>query len=357
MVQYRVYDRYNLDYVDGGVIRDYTVDMDYISNNASTITLPDETYAKKGDVVVVMSGTEKLFMGCVTAVDNTKKTISFKHMKELFNDTVLNIFKYASILGYKFDAVEAVYEIIRLGFIDNTDTKRRLPMILEKRGTATGAVWTDESDTINVLDFIGWVFDGKNVYLDFDIDFVENKIRCVIIKNITTGFVIKDNIKLSEPAFDKNELPAQNTAIVYNADSGTIYGTYYLLADNTVTTNASHAKRLLPAQTKYVSYNPNDENTTFTPLEVATSELQGNIYNHCIQYKLAKEQNMVKATAFKYGDGVKIIYNEREYDSIFTGLKFNSTDPYYTCFFGKTRIDFTDRLKLYIDKRYRKKGG
>lgn len=357
MEQYRVYDRNTLDYVDGGVIRDYTVDFDYLSNNASTITLPDETYAKKGDIVVALSGIDKIFMGCITAVDNTKKTISFKHMKELFNDSVLNIFKYTGILGYKFDAVEAVYEIIRTAFIDTADVKKKLPLVLEKRGSATGAVWTEDNDTINVLDFIQWVFDGQNVYLDFDIDFSLNKIRCLIVKNTVSGYVIKDNIKLSEPTFDKNELPSHNKAIVYNKETGSIYGTYYLLDNNTVTTSATNSRRILPTQTKYIEYEPDDENTTFTALEVATSELKGNVYNHCIQYRLAKEQNLVKAKTFNYGDGVTIVYNEREYNSIFTGLKYNSKDPYYTCYFGKTRIDFTDRLKQFIDKKYRKKGG
>lgn len=103
--------------------------------------------------------------------------------------------------------------------------------------------------------------------------------------------------------------------------------------------------------TKYISF---DAEKGYTPQEVATSELKGKIYNHCIQYKLSKEQRLVNPFDFKYGDGVQIIYDGREYNSIFTGLKFTMSDPYVTCLFGKTRIDFTDRLKQYIEKRYRK---
>jgi hypothetical protein len=105
-------------------------------------------------------------------------------------------------------------------------------------------------------------------------------------------------------------------------------------------------------QSKYISF---DAEKGYTAQEVATSELQGNIYSHCIQYKLSREQRLVNPMAFNYGDGVKIIYDGREYDSIFTGLKYTQGDPYITCLFGKTRIDFTDRLKQYIEKRYRKK--
>lgn len=350
--QYRVYDRQSLGYVDGGIIRDYVCDFDYLSDNASTMTLTEETYAKKGDIIAAIRGVEKIFLGVITAVDNTKKTISFKHMKELLHDTVLNPFKYTGSIGYKFDAVKATETILSIAFAATDDPKKKLPLVFETRGEAPGAVWNDDNPTMAIADFIQFVFDSHNVYLDFELDFENSKILCRIVKNSSGGYVIKDNIKLSEPAFDKNELPNYNKAVIYDKDNGSIKGTYYLLSDNTVTATAANAKRLLPVSTKYIEYNADKG---VTPLELATSELQGNIYNHAILYKLSKEQRLVNPLQFNIGDTVKIIYQEREYDSIFTGLKFNKNDPYYTCIFGKTRIDFTDRLKQYISKIYRKK--
>jgi len=352
MEQYRVYDRQSLNYVDGGIIRDYTIDADYLSNNASTVTLTEQTAANKGDIIVGISGIDKTFIGVISAVDNTKLQISFKHPKELLYDTVLNPFKYTGTIGYKFEIISAMETIINLAFVQTDDDKKKIPLLIEKRGTASGAVWTDDGDTINISDFIQWAFDNHNVYLDFDIDFKENKIVCRIIKNSFAGYVIKDNIKLSTPTFDKNELPNYNKAVVYNKDTGVIVGTYYLLSNNTVTANSNDSRRLLPVQTKYIAY---ETGKGYTPQEVADSELKGNIYNHCIQYKLNKQQRLVDPFAFNYGDGVKIVYDGREYDSIFTGLKYTKDAPYITCLFGKTRVDFTDRLKQYIDKRYRKK--
>ena len=93
----------------------------------------------------------------------------------------------------------------------------------------------------------------------------------------------------------------------------------------------------------------------YTMADLARSELCGNIYNHCILYKLAKNQQMIKCRDFKYGDKVTIVYENRAYDSIFTGLKYTMNSPYYTCVFGKTRIDFTDRMKLYNDRRYKRR--
>ena len=61
MEQYRVYDRSTLSYVDGGILRDYKIDSDYMSNNASDVTLVEETLAKKGDIIVGLSG---IFVSC-----------------------------------------------------------------------------------------------------------------------------------------------------------------------------------------------------------------------------------------------------------------------------------------------------
>ena len=116
------------------------------------------------------------------------------------------------------------------------------------------AVWTDDGDTLNIADFIQWAFNNHNVYLDFDIDFTTDKLVCRIIKNTAAAWVIKDNIKLSTPTFDKNELPNYNKAMVYNKETGAILGTYYLLANNTVTTSAGDTARLLPVQTKYIGF-------------------------------------------------------------------------------------------------------
>ena len=39
MVHYRIYARNNLEYIDGGVVKDYSIDYDIISNNTSTASI------------------------------------------------------------------------------------------------------------------------------------------------------------------------------------------------------------------------------------------------------------------------------------------------------------------------------
>jgi hypothetical protein len=128
--------------------------------------------------------------------------------------------------------------------------------------------------------------------------------------------------------------------------------TYYLKKDGTITTSATDTARILPQNTVYVEY---DESNGATPQQIAESELSAKIYNHHIQYQLPKSNRLIDVTAFHFGDGVQVVKDGKTFDSIFTGYKFSSKSDMYTLIFGKMRVDFTDRLKKYIDKRYRRK--
>lgn len=356
MVHYRIYARNNLEYIDGGVVKDYSIDYDIISNNTSTASIINISNGFKGDIIALIDGSSLVELGVITSIDNTEKKISFKHMKELFNDTVINVFKFTDLLNCKFDGVQGLKVILNYAFINIVDVKKKLPLEIRTFGSDTNCVYTTDEDTINILDFIDWLFNTYNIYLDFSIDFVNNKIVCTIIKNSTEGYVIKDNIKLSKPEFDNNDMPTYNKVVFYNSESGVEEGTYYLLSNNEVSSDLNDEKRVLPTQTKYVSWDETEAiKEGYSMQDKAESELCGNIYNHCILYKLAKKQTMINCKNFNYGDKVTIVYKDREYESIFTGLKYTMYDPYYTCIFGKTRIDFTDRMKIYNDKRYRRK--
>ena len=356
MTRYKIYDRLTLKLADSGVVRDYNVDLDYLTNNNSTMRLTAESRGFKGDILAISEGVSLIVLGVITAIDNTELRIQFKHMKELFNDNILNVFKWTNLLNKKFDAVAGLRVLIEYAFINTTDTLRRLPLDIRTFGQDLDAVWTDDSDSIDLLYFIDWCFDHYNVYLAVDIDFKNKRIVVDIIKNDTEGLILKDNIKLSKPEFDSNELPRENRALLFNKYTGVIAGTFFLLQDNTLTTNQAHAKRLFPVSTRYVEWDEIDAiREGYTMTELAKSELQGNIYNHHVQVRLAKKQTMVAARRFNYGDRVKVVYEGRSYDTIFTGIKFRKDDPFYVCIFGKARIDFTDRMKIFNNRRFAKR--
>jgi hypothetical protein len=342
---------------DGGVVKDFTIDMDYLSDNASVISLAEETFAERGDLVAgIDERGGKLFFGCITAVDNTKKTISFKHPKELFRENILNFAKRGGTaeMPYVFDGVAAIAALLNAFKKETGDTNpAHFPLRVETHGSAPGTVWTDDSDTIDIVGFIGKLFDEQNIVVDVWIDFETMEAIADIRKNVVTGFLLRDDIKAAVADFSKEELPEYNTLRLFNKDTGVAIGSpYYLKKDGSITQTAAAPLRLLPQHTKYAEF---DAANGATQLQIAQNELQGNIFNHFVQYQLPKSNKLIDVTAFSFGDGVKIVKDGKTFDSIFTGYKFSSKSDMYTLIFGKMRVDFTDRLKKYIDKKYRKK--
>lgn len=90
-MQYRVYDRRKLAYIDGGYVVDYNIDDDYIVNNNSSISIVKETNAVEGDIIVLIKNSGPFHKGVITSVDNADLTISYKSDKQLFNDNMPNI--------------------------------------------------------------------------------------------------------------------------------------------------------------------------------------------------------------------------------------------------------------------------
>jgi len=354
MVFYKIYDRQSLNLVDAGIVKDYSVDYDYMANNRSSLCITRESKGFKGDLIAIMENARLIVLGCITAIDNGDLKISFKHPKELFNDSVLNVFYFTGLLGKRFEGVSALNTILSLSFITAADTRRRLPLEIRMVGVCNGAVWDDDSPSFNMVDFIDFLFDHYNIYLDFSLDFINNRIICSIIHNTSSGRTLKDNIKLSRPELDNNELPSENVAVLFNKGTGVIRRTYYLLQNNTLSTNANAHNRILPPAQRYIEWDDVEAiREGFSMQELAFSEIGGQIYNHFIEYKLAKRQTMVTPDHFNYGDMVTIIYDDgRTYESIYTGLRFKKNDPFFTCIFGKTRIDFTDRMKIHNNRRY-----
>jgi hypothetical protein len=361
MVFYKIYDRQTLKLADTGLVKDYNIDFDYMTNNSSTIEMIRPSLGFKGDLVALLEGAALIALGVVTAIDNGDLKISFKHAKEMFNDKVLNVFLFTTtlsgtMLGKRFDGVGVLKVLLDAAFVNSVDPRRRLPLEVRTFGQYLGAVWVDDAPTIDMVEFIDYLFDHYNIYLDFELDFFNDRIICTIIRNSSSGRVLKDNIRLSQPELDNNELPKENVAVLFNKGTGTTHRTFYLLQNNTLTTNANATNRILPPVSKYIEWDSVEAiREGYTAEELAWSEIGGNIYNHCIKYKLAKNQTMVDVKHFRYGDQITIIYEGRSYESIFTGLKFKKKDQHYTCLFGKTRIDFTDRMKIHNNRRFERR--
>lgn len=195
-MQYRVYDRRKLAYIDGGYVVDYNIDDDYIVNNNSSISIVKETNAVEGDIIVLIKNSGPFHKGVITSVDNADLTISYKSDKQLFNDNMPNIksadfaadseLTVAGKLGLK-----EVAEILKIVFSqkdpaeqdDNYDEYKALPLDIITNGDVYDdagehkILWTWSDNSINVVDWLVELFEKYAVVLSWTIDFDINTER------------------------------------------------------------------------------------------------------------------------------------------------------------------------------------
>lgn len=244
-MQYRVYRRQTLDYVDGGYVQKYSVDDDYLVNNNSTInvvkkqqnTLSDVVV---GDVIALIENSGAFHKGVITAVDDVALTISYKSDKELFNDNIIN--PYASefsgtdndvTVAGKF-GVDVIIELLRHHFVNTGDDLKNLPILFVSEGDVLDEnsnpkmLWTWDNDSINFVDLFTELFEKYNLSLswviDFDIaanSFESRQPKYIVTLSAVTkgGGIIKDNVDMQTITYKTNELPEATVCEVIDSES------------------------------------------------------------------------------------------------------------------------------------------
>ncbi len=242
-MQYRVYDRQTLAYKDGGYVRSYSIDDDYIVNNNSSLsvvkkvnhdTFPD---INVGDIVVLIKDSGAFHKGVITAVDDTEYSILYKSDKELFNDNMLNAF----VTAFIDDTVEAagrfginvVVEVLKAWFVDTNDKFKRLPIKFLTSGDVfddTGKpkmLWSWSNDSINIVDWLVELFTLYNLSLSWSIDFNTAlplakrapQYVCTLSAITNSGGIIKDNVAMQTITYTTKDLPDATVCVVIDSES------------------------------------------------------------------------------------------------------------------------------------------
>lgn len=232
-MQYRVLDRRTLKYKDGGFVRSWSIDDDYINNNNSTIDIVSAAVnANVGDLVFLIRTSGAYDKGIITSVDNEALQIAYKSDKELFNDNILNPLasefvddtgiEVAGVVG-----IDTVAELIMIYWGKNVDTYRRLPMTITTSGSAE-IYWTWQETQINFVDWLVSLFKDYSIVVSFDVDFdtatmdLENRNAKYII-NIAAvnndNDMIKDNVSTQTIKYTKEALPEKTCCWVVDKES------------------------------------------------------------------------------------------------------------------------------------------
>lgn len=259
-MQYRVYDRKKLAFIDGGYAADYEIDDDYIVNNNSSVSIIKKTNAVEGDVIVLIKTSGAFHKGIITSVDNASLTIYYKSDKELFNDNMLNLMAQefsedseldtAGIIG-----LTEVGEILKASFAqlepsaqgEYYDEMKALPMEIITLGDIVDSdgnnriLWTWSEDSINIVDWIVELFEKYNVTLSWTIDFdmttqqlSERQPKYIVTLSAVTnnGGIIKDNVAMQTISYTKKEIPDATVCRVIDSSTKETQGIYYLYEEN-----------------------------------------------------------------------------------------------------------------------------
>ena len=247
-MQYRVYDRQTLEYKDGGFVRSYTIDDDYIVNNNSTISVVKKNASAKntfsdinvGDIVALIKDSGAFHKGVITSVDDTALTISYKSDKELFNDNMLNVYA-AEFIDNDAQAagrfgIDIVAAILKSMFVDTTDRFKALPIkfvtsgdVLDDKGEPK-MLWNWSNDSINIVDWLVELFEKYNVSLSWSIDFnMPQPIKqrrpqyvCTLSAITNSGGIIKDNVAMQTITYTTKDLPDATVCIVISSETKSV---------------------------------------------------------------------------------------------------------------------------------------
>lgn len=385
-MQYRVYSRRNLGYVDSGFVSNdnVSIDNDYLVDNNSIISFSKDTDASIGDFIALIKDSGAFEKGVIVSVDNSEHKIAFKKFIEAFNNNIVN--PYVSVFSDTITALRTeslsllISKIITTGFINNKDTEMNLPIggfnIIEEGDTQALYKYTDNS--INVKEMLLEYFNSANLIVDFDITFkafmdsernvIINTSKLLVkiyIPTSTTKVFIKDNIIAGTMVYTENSVPDTTSCVIIDDTSKKILAIYYLKSDNTVTTDPSDSDRILPSKAVIASYTADsvvdtsdssiDRETAL--LALAEENLLGQLNNTLVQYEIPNNTKAINLSHLSLGDKVEFITELGNIYTIYTGRKISGNSNYITLMFGKARKNYTDKIQLALRKIYKKIGG
>jgi len=385
-MQFRVYSRKNLGYVDSGFVSDnnVSIDDDYLIDNNSTISFSKDTTATIGDFIVLIKDKGAFEKGVIVSVDNAEHKILFKKFIEAFNNNIINPYVNSfsdDITSLRTNSLSAlVAKLITQGFVNNQDTEMNLPIggfnIYEQESTS--ALYSYSDNSINVKEVLLDYFNKNNLVVDFNISFrpvLDSTRRQIIsasklmveiyIPASTTKIFIKDNILSGTIVYSDSTIPDATTCVVIDDTTKEILKTYYLKSDNTVTDDPSDEDRILPSKATIVSYTSDSvsdtSGSTVSDEEaiqtLAEENLLGQLNNTLVQYQIPNNTKAINLSNLKLGDKVEFITSLGSIYTIYTGRKISGNNDYITLMFGKARKNYTDKIQLALRKIYKKIGG
>lgn len=361
-------------FASSGAVASYSIDSDYMVSNNSSIVIALPTNAVPGQIIALIDDSGAYDIGVVTSVDNENLKIQYKGLMSLFDVNILNPGRVETIddavISYKYNAVAGTGFILGSYFAtSNTDKYLRLPLFIRTSGSIN-AVWDYTGDTVNVKQWLIDLFNSHNVTVKFRLVFESTNrayIELYISQNTTSARkLLKANISGFKVKHEEETGSDATVCQVLNSSTKALIATYYLLKDNTVTTNASATNRVMPYKLKTATLDV-DNDDGVTAEDVAKDNLCNTEYNHYLNISVNKNNKCLpdnlgigdpvtvvpEIEEMKVSDSIDSNYADKVYYTILTGKKESSNSSDITLILGKSRINYTDLIQMQNMKKVR----
>lgn len=319
--------------------------QDIISPQKTTFEVPINKEILIGDLIILKN--EELFeyFGVVQDIENDKTT-------KLASYPLINItdgeYQLSTLNG---DVYEWIVNAFTKNFINTDDELLKLPFTFRNNTTVTN-LKLDLQDG-NLFDALLTIFKKTGIYIRFSLGYENGKavnIVCDVDKaDENTKITIRyDNpIVFEKPAIELSQAQNTNKIIFKPADNtaGTQIYTFYLLDNNTVTTDANAIGRINGVVQSIQTYTK-DINTVEKLKEKAEEIMLGDTLNHQITLKVINNlsYNFQLYDKVEYIDEKMQDGKNRVFETYVTRIEDNN-EIYKVLRLGVLRTKLTDKVK------------
>jgi len=318
---------------------------DIISPQKTVFTVPINRELVVGDLVILKKEQDFEYFGIVQDLESDEVTrVSAYPLINLTNGE----FNLTTIDG---DVYQWIVNTFTKNFIDIDDDLLRMPFVFKNNAQAT-TLYLELQDG-NLFDALLTVFKKTGIYLKFSLGYENGRAKNIICTVEKSSEVNKTTIRYDNPIvfevplIELSQSQDINKVIFKPQDdlAGNNIYSFYLLDNNTVTTNANAMGRI-NGVVQTIQYYTAEENSIETLKRKAEELMLGDTLNHQITLKVVNNSSY----NFKLYDKVEYIDKKmkdgrnRVFETYVTRIE-NNNEVYKVLRLGVLRTTLTDKVK------------
>nr|CAL00044.1 hypothetical protein SPICINP14_001 [Spiroplasma citri] len=335
------FEKGSLFYKDNCIVENYKIFLDIYTPQLSTFNAYNyyNLNVEIEDIVCILNNENQLYIGIITHIEKNKDenlyTFTTKNIESIFDFKIYNIYKNKS--WYTFlTLIKIIYNnlpFIKLNKKIN-DENNNNPKFFEE----------NEEKEFNCYQFINKIFKITNIFLKFNIDLKNFILNCDICKEgqediKLNNYKVKDNIKcITNIEIEELNQKSINRIDFYQKNNSNKYKRAILLKNNEISFDEKN-NNLQNNLIKNKIYELEEKDFTLENIiTISNQEFKLSEYSHLIKFDITKDNNILNLNNLQLRDKFTLLFNNKEYNSILSGIILESNKNTITLIFGQVRL-------------------